>query len=66
MRTRFSQELKAQKDAKNKITQQSNNLLLTSKQEFKSEKLTALQRLQKEKNLEMKVEVGQVTNTLLR
>jgi len=34
--------------------------------EFKKEKLSALERLEKEKDLELKVEVGRVTNMLLR
>lgn len=47
-----------------KITQDSNELLLTTRKYFKDEKLTALELLENKKDLEMKFEVGRVTDKL--
>ena len=66
MRVRFIEEMKAHKIEKESISQHGEELLLTATLHFKSKQLTALERLEKSKNVEMKFEIERLTRTLLR
>ena len=66
MRVRFIEEMKAHKIEKESISQHGEELLLTATRHFKSKQLTALERLEKSKNVEMKFEIERLTRTLLR